>query len=236
MKIVCIIPARLDSNRFPRKIFAKLSGKTLLENVIESAKKVTLFDRVIVAGCSQEVVDVAFAHGVEGVLTDPMIPNGTIRIISAIEKLAIKGDIFVNWQADEPFITEELIETLLQVNDHSDAFTLKKKIDKESASDPNIVKVVTDLSGKALYFSRAPIPYQRGKEADYYKHIGLYAFTSRALDIIKTLKQAPLEECEVLEQLRWLEHGMNIQVSCSQLDVMGIDTQEDLVKANNRTV
>ncbi len=227
-----MIPARLDSKRFPRKIFANLGGKTLLGNVLEAAKKVKIFDEIIVAACSQEVIEICKEHGVKAVLTDPLLPNGTMRIISAIEKLGLVADVFVNWQADEPFITEEVIKTLLTGNLETDIWTLKKEIDKQEAFEPSIVKVVTDLCDKALYFSRSLIPYQRGESAKYYKHIGLYAFTKKALDKIKKTHPTPLEEAEVLEQLRWLENGLSIQVASTQEDVMGIDTEKDLALAN----
>ncbi|MCH9617414.1 MAG: 3-deoxy-manno-octulosonate cytidylyltransferase [Chlamydiia bacterium] len=232
MKIVCIIPARANSTRFPRKVFAMLGKHTLLGNVIERAKKVSLFDDIYVAACSEEVAQIARDHGVKVVTTDPMLENGTDRITAAIEKEAITGDIFVNWQADEPFINETMIKELLSNREGTDIWTLKKKIDKEEANEPSIVKVVTGYGSKALYFSRSLIPYQRGDAATYFQHIGLYAYTGQALDKIASFQKTPLETSEVLEQLRWLENGLQIRVNETSQVAIGIDIPEDLYKAN----
>lgn len=232
MKIVCIIPARVNSQRFHKKIFAQLGDKTLLGTTIEAAKKVSLFDEVIVAGCTQEVVDLAHAHGVKGVVTDPLLPNGTLRMIAAIETLGITAEYFVNWQADEPFINEEVIMNLMSGGSNCDIWTLKKEIDRKEGEEPSVVKVVTDIEGKALYFSRSLIPYERGDGAKYFKHIGLYAFTKSALERIKGLQKSFLEGVEVLEQLRWLEHGLTIKVSVTYVNLMGIDTEKDLFVAH----
>jgi 3-deoxy-manno-octulosonate cytidylyltransferase (CMP-KDO synthetase) len=221
-----MIPARLDSKRFPRKIFAKLNEKTLLGNVIEAAKRVCLFDAIFVAGCSLEVIEEAEKYGVKGILTDPNLDNGTLRIIDAIEKANIEGDLFVNWQGDEPFINREMIEQL--VSGSCEIITLKKKIDKQEAKNPSVVKVVTDNKGKAMYFSRSPIPYIRGEQTPFYKHVGLYAFSSKTLKILKELPPSSLEKAEMLEQLRWLQNGIVIQVIETQYDTHGIDTEDDL--------
>jgi len=226
-----MIPARADSKRFHHKIFAHIDDMPLLGHVITAAKKVFLFEEVIVAACSKEVMDLATRYGVRAVLTDPSAPNGTMRIIEAIKKEGIDGDFFVNWQADEPFITETLIHTLLQGADQADILTLKIKIDQKSALESSTVKVVTDLAGKALYFSRALIPFQREGEAVYYKHIGLYAFSKRAIAMIAGLEQTPLECNESLEQLRWLENGLSIKVNVTDNEVVSIDTENDLIQA-----
>ena len=228
MKIICMIPARLDSKRFPRKIFAKLNNRTLLGNVIEAAKRVEVFDDIYVAACSKQVADEAHSHGVKSVITDPRLENGTYRIIDAIEKEDIKGDLFVNWQADEPFITPSIISRLLEGADSSDILTLKQKIEGDDIFSPSVVKVVTNLEGRALYFSRSVIPYHRNVGGDYFKHIGLYGYTKDAFKKIKTLEKGVLETVEVLEQLRWLEHGLNIHVTEVEESVIGIDTKEDL--------
>ncbi len=232
MKIICMIPARADSKRFHRKIFAKIGDMSMLGHVITAAKKVSLFDEVVVAACGKEVRDLALEYGVRAVLTDPGLPNGSMRIIDAIHKEGIEGDLFVNWQADEPFITEDIIKTLLEGAEGIDILTLKKKIDKKEALEPSIVKVVTDLENKALYFSRSMIPFQREGEAIYYKHIGLYAFSKKAIVTIAGLKQTPLEVNESLEQLRWLENGLSIKVNVTESEVIGVDTESDLIQAN----
>jgi 3-deoxy-manno-octulosonate cytidylyltransferase (CMP-KDO synthetase) len=225
-----MIPARLDSKRFPQKIFAKLGEKTLLGNVIEAAKKVSLFDGVYVACCSEQVVDEAKKHGVKGILTDPSLENGTLRIIDAIQKQGILGDLFVNWQGDEPFINEQMIMEL--ISGTGSIRTLKKKIDEEEAKNPSVVKVVTDNKGKALYFSRSPIPFIRGEKTPYFKHVGLYAFEYSALNKLKNLEPCILEKAEVLEQLRWLENGLSIEVMETLYDTKGIDTEKDLFEVN----
>ena len=232
MKVVCMIPARLDSKRFPRKIFAKLGEHTVLGNVIEAAKKIPIFDAIYVAGCSPDVIAIASDHGVCGILTDPNLINGTERISAAIKNEGIDGDIFVNLQADEPFINETMIDELLACKEKTDIWTLKKKISKEDSLESSIVKVVCDKTGKALYFSRAQIPFERGDSATYYKHIGLYAYTKDALKIISNFQKTPLESSEKLEQLRWLENGLQIRVNETEEEAIGIDTPKDLDKAN----
>jgi 3-deoxy-manno-octulosonate cytidylyltransferase (CMP-KDO synthetase) len=227
-----MIPARAASTRFPRKIFSMLGEHTLLGNVIEAAKKVSLFDDIYVAACSEEVAKIALDHGVKVVLTNPDLENGTERITTAIEKEAILGDIFVNWQADEPFINENMIKSLLAKREGTDVWTLKRRISQEESLEPSLVKVVTDTNGKALYFSRSQIPYQRGNTATYFQHIGLYAYTSKALKKITSFQKTPLETAEVLEQLRWLENGLQIQVNETSEVAIGIDIPEDLHKAN----
>jgi 3-deoxy-manno-octulosonate cytidylyltransferase (CMP-KDO synthetase) len=231
MKIVCMIPARLNSSRFQRKILAPLGEVTLLGAVIDAAKKVKLFDDVVVAGCSDEVIELAKDHGARAYLTDPDLPNGTMRIISAIEDNNIEGDVFVNWQADEPFITEDVIMTLINDQVKADIWTLKKSIDAETAKDSNIVKVVSDVNGRALYFSRSVVPFARNNVDQYFKHIGLYAFSRSILNSIKKLTSTSLEQSESLEQLRWLENGISIQVTETKRDALGVDTAQDLKNA-----
>ena len=232
MKIVCMIPARLNSKRFPGKIFSKLGEKTLLGNVIDAAKEVEVFDEVVVAVCSSEVAEVAKEHGARAVLTDPALPNGTMRILAAIEQEGIEGEVFVNWQADEPFISKKMIHDLLEGRGQADVWTLKKQVDREVAQDPNIVKVVCGKDGKALYFSRSLIPFEREEGAPFYKHIGLYAYTKEALKKISMFQKTPLERAEKLEQLRWLEQGLSIEVGETIEEVHGVDTLADLDQAN----
>ncbi|MCH9621884.1 MAG: 3-deoxy-manno-octulosonate cytidylyltransferase [Chlamydiia bacterium] len=236
MKVICMIPARLDSSRFHRKIMAKLGDFTMLGQVIESAKKISLFDEIYVAACSKEVVDEANKHGIQAFLTEPDLPNGTMRIISAIQDNDIKGDIFVNLQADEPFVNEEVIKVLLNTKGESDIWTLKTKIGLKKAKEPSNVKVVTDRLGKALYFSRSIIPFPRNETENFYKHVGLYAFSEEAIKKIQNLNATPLEQAECLEQLRWIENGMSIRVSEVTTNLIGIDTKEDLKIAQRAIV
>ena len=147
----------------------------------------------------------------------------------------MKGDIWVNWQGDEPFIHQEMIKNLLQTIDEAyDIWSLKKEIEREEEiDDPNVVKVVTDPQDRALYFSRSPIPYDRDglEDVTYYKHVGIYAYTALALKQISTLSPSLLEQAERLEQLRFLENGMTIQVHETTHESLGIDIPEDLVRA-----
>jgi len=164
--------------------------------------------------------------------------SGTDRLIELQKTQKMQGDIWVNWQGDEPFIHKEMIGDLLQSTDQDcDIWTLKKEIKKElDIEDPNVVKVVTDFHNKALYFSRSPIPYDRDGLDDVtcYKHIGIYAYTGKALEKISNLKESSLERSEGLEQLRFLENGMKIEVHETSFETQGIDVPEDLAKAMDR--
>lgn len=229
-KIVCVIPGRLESTRFPRKILADLEGKPLIERVFEAASGVKCFDKVVIALNSKEAVLAVQAYGLDAILTEGTL-SGTDCLVKIASSGVISGDIWVNWQGDEPFISSAIIEDLLPSNLGSgvDVWTLKKKIiDKERIESPHVVKVVTDLNGKALYFSRSTIPYGVGP---YFKHIGLYAYTKEALQKIGSMPLSSLEKSEKLEQLRFLENGMHIQVHETAHETIGIDLPEHLEKA-----
>lgn len=230
-KIICVIPARLNSTRFPRKVLAMLHGKPLLQWVWEAAISTNCFDQTIIAVDAKETADVARSFGADVLFTSPDCMSGTDRLIEIQESENAHGDIWVNWQGDEPFITRSMIETLLQSSDslHEEVWTLKKKIDRHAEIDsPHVVKVVCDSQGKALYFSRSKIPYFRepSEQTVYYKHVGIYAFSDIALRKIAKFPIAPLEEAEKLEQLRYLYHGMKIRVHETDQEIFGIDTRE----------
>jgi 3-deoxy-manno-octulosonate cytidylyltransferase (CMP-KDO synthetase) len=171
-------------------------------------------------------------------MTSPDCPSGTDRLIELQAEGKMQGDIWVNWQGDEPFIHQEMIENLLQTTDETyDIWSLRKEIEREEdIEDPNVVKVVTDSQDRALYFSRSPIPYDRDglEDVTYYKHVGIYAYTTHALKQISTLSPSLLEQSEGLEQLRFLENGMNIQVHETSHETLGIDIPEDLARAMDR--
>lgn len=224
--VACVIPARLGSTRFPRKMLALLKGKPLVQWAYEGAMRCRLFDEVVVAVDSDEILDVVEGFGGRAVMTSVHCLNGTERQIELRQRGLVKTDIWVNWQGDEPFIGPEMIKTLLQNCDEGEIWTLKKAID--DPSNPNVVKVVCDSQGRALYFSRSPIPYGAKK---YYKHVGIYAFSDGALQKISKLKPCQLEEIERLEQLRWLDHGMSIRVHETSQEIIGIDTPEQLMVA-----
>ncbi len=240
MKTVCVIPARLKSTRFPRKMLALLKGIPLLERVWTQASRVSLFDDVLFAIDSEETGRLIDSFGGKWKMTSEECPSGTHRLIELLKSGKVEGDLFVNWQGDEPFICESMIVDLLQssAHDKSDVWTLKKRIVKEEElHNPHIAKVVCDARGFALYFSRSQIPYYRDI-ADFsqkivYKHVGLYAYTRQALEEIDTLPLSPLEHAEQLEMLRFLSHGLKIRVHETDREVMGIDLPEHLAQAES---
>lgn len=221
--VVCVIPARLGSTRFPRKMLALLKGKPLVQWAYEGAMRCPWFDEVIVAVDSEEILDAVEGFGGRAVMTAVECQNGTERLIELQKRGVLHGDIWVNWQGDEPFIGPKMIQTLLQSCDEGDVWTLKIAID--DPHNPNVVKVVCDAKDRALYFSRSPIPH--GGQ-NYFKHVGIYAYSDRGLKIISTLAPCPLEREERLEQLRFLYHGLSIQVHEIDEEIIGIDTPEQL--------
>lgn len=237
MKVVCVIPARLNSERFPRKVLSQLGSKPLLQWVWEAATSCTQFDEVVFAVDHAETENLIKTFGATSIMTSETCPCGTDRLTELMEKGAIEGDIWVNWQGDEPFVHSLMIDDLLQTAEkgESDVWTLKKKIEcDEEVSSPHVVKVVTDLQKKALYFSRSPIPYSRAEKATYYKHIGLYAFTKEALIKIQKMSPTPLECFESLEQLRFMEQGLTLEVHETNFETRGIDVPEDLAAAEKQ--
>jgi 3-deoxy-manno-octulosonate cytidylyltransferase (CMP-KDO synthetase) len=235
-KIACVIPARLKSTRFPRKILAQLHNKSLLQWVWEAAQSIPFFHSVTVAVDAEETADVVRSFGGHCLMTSESCPTGTIRASEILAEKKIDADIVVCWQADEPFLHEKIIGELLQSvhTDSSDVWTLKKKItslaDIESTHVP---KVVTDAEGYALYFSRCPIPFHRDlQETVYYKHIGIYAYTKEALLRLARLPAGHLAETEKLEQLQFLYHGMKVRVHETEHEGFGIDIPEHLEKAH----
>jgi 3-deoxy-manno-octulosonate cytidylyltransferase (CMP-KDO synthetase) len=237
-KIACVIPARLKSTRFPKKMLATLKDKPLLEWVWERARKVSCFDEVVFAIDAEETAKLIRSFGGKYFMTSENCTNGTERLIELLEKNLVTADIWVNWQGDEPFINEQMICDLLQSCDRedSDIWTLKKKIVKiEEALNPHIAKIVCDHRGYALYFSRSMIPYYRdvtdSTQKSFYKHVGLYAFTPDSLRKISHLQLCAIEGAEQLEQLRFLYHNLRIRVHETQYEVLGIDLPEHLALA-----
>jgi len=226
---ICVIPARLEASRFPEKLLALLGGKPLIQWAWEGAKNVSLFDQVVVAVDSKELLDCVENFGGEAILTSKECASGTDRLVELQQSRQLEGDIWVNWQGDEPFITEAAISSLLQSLSGGEIWTLKKKITKEEEiASPHVVKVVCDERGRALYFSRSCIP---SDQKNIYKHIGLYAYTDSALSKIAQLPPCALEKQERLEQLRFLYNGMQIQVHETDQEIFGIDTKEELAIA-----
>lgn len=230
-KVICIVPARLHSTRFPKKILQKLKDKSLLQWVFEAASRCEIFDDIIFAVDASEVFEHVRSFGGRAMMTGPHHINGTSRLIEVISDPKITADIVVNWQADEPFIKRSLILDLLQsIDQEGQIWTLKRKIKQvELLEDPNIVKVVCNSKDEAMYFSRSLIPFDiQNPQSARYKHIGIYAFTFKTLKEIRDLKEAPCEIQESLEQLRFLYHGFKIKVHTTKYETFGIDTKKHL--------
>ncbi len=241
--ITGIIPARYASTRFPGKPLAMLSEKPMVQWVYEGCKD--SFDHIAVATDDRRIAAAVEQFGGKCIMTSPDHHTGTERCLEAVQKLdqqhGIRSDIVVNIQGDEPFIRQEQIRELLGcfVNAKVQIGTLRRALAAdEDPADPNIVKMTTDHTGRALFFSRAPIPYFRFIDnpapQHYMKHIGLYAFRKNTLEEICKLPPSPLEQAESLEQLRWMEHGFEIHTRPTGFVSMGVDTPEDLEKIRNR--
>ena len=239
MKFIGIIPARYASTRFPGKPLAVLGGKAVIQRVYEQATSV--LDETWVATDDDRIYQAVEAFGGRAVMTRSDHKSGTDRIEEAAEKIGTNADVIINIQGDEPFIQPSQIKTLMQLFDNTDTQigTLGKKFESmEAAKSSNSPKIVTDLQGFALYFSRSVIPFVRGIEQDewikhfpYLKHLGLYAYRREVLREVTQLPQSPLELAESLEQLRWLENGYRIRVGLTDVETVGIDTPEDLQRA-----
>jgi len=229
---VIIIPARLASTRFPGKILADIHG---LPMVIATAKRVQNLDDVAIAADTEEVVTLAQKHGFKAILTSQNHQSGTDRINEAASKLSLSEDeIIVNVQADEPFIEEAVVRSVIERAKNTEAMITSacKKIDLLHVKDPNLVKVILDTHSNAIYFSRSAIPYDReGGFEGYFGHLGIYAFRKKALETFCALPYAPLEHIEKLEQLRAIYHGYKIAMVEVQSQSFGIDTKEDLKRA-----
>jgi 3-deoxy-manno-octulosonate cytidylyltransferase (CMP-KDO synthetase) len=226
-----VIPARLASTRLPRKMLREIAGKPLLAWVVQAAKRCKELDEVLVATDSGEVAALCHNIDVRCEITSPELPSGTDRI-HAISHTN-DADIYVNIQGDEPLLRPEHIADLLRPFSHAqkqvDVATLKVRCTPENIANPNAVKVVSAADGRALYFSRATIPYDRdGISPEYWKHIGLYAYRKAALERFPSLPPSALERVERLEQLRFLENGLSVYVEATEHDTIGVDTEADL--------
>lgn len=232
LKIIGVIPARLESQRLPQKVLRPIHGRPMLHWVYERAAGSTLLAQLVVASDSEKVLEFCFENDIPFVRTGQH-PSGSDRIHEVMENT--DGDVYVNIQGDEPTVRPDHVECLVRpiIEGRCEITTLKVAIDEGSAQDPNCVKVVTDLHGCALYFSRLPIPHNRGdrKDLEYYKHLGLYGYTRRALSLFHSLPPSFLENAEKLEQLRLLENGIPVLVEETPHDTIGVDTEEDLERA-----
>ena len=235
-QVTAIIPARWASTRFPGKPLVKLRGKPLLQHVWERAGRAKLVDRVIVATDDMRIAEAAFAFGAEVALTSSKHPTGTDRLAEVASKLK-SAPIILNVQGDEPDIAPSTIDRLAQALQDDPALgmvTAANPIaDRSDIGNPNVVKVVADLAGRALYFSRSTIPHDRDGDGGikYLRHQGIYGYRRKVLlDFVKW-KPTPLEKAEKLEQLRALEHGVSIGVIVVKKGSVGVDVPADLAKA-----
>ncbi len=231
MKSIIIIPARYSSTRFPGKVIAELLGKTVIQRVYEKASG-SGADRVLVATDSEKVLKTVESFGAECVMTSASHVSGSDRVWEAYEKSGSDADLIVNLQGDEPLLPSAVIDSLLDAmrGGDTDIATVAVPVSRgEFSEDANAVKVVLGRNARALYFSRAGIPFLRdgGKDAPMLLHWGIYAYTRDSLKRFVSFSPSRLENCEKLEQLRALENGMEIRVVTSAEKTVGIDTPED---------
>ena len=247
MKYIAIIPARYASTRFPGKPLAVLGGKTVIQRVYEQVSG--MLDEVYVATDDERILQCVERFGGRAVMTRADHKSGTDRIEEAVEKIEAGGMsreddeelVVINVQGDEPFIQPSQVETLMHLFDEpsTQIGTLGKPFESlEAVRNPNSPKIVTDVRGFALYFSRSVIPYIRGVDSDdwfgqfpFLKHLGIYAYRREVLAEVTRLPQSSLEKAESLEQLRWLQNGYRIRVGLTDVETVGIDTPEDLQRA-----
>jgi len=229
MKAIAVIPARLASTRLPRKMLRQIAGQSLIARVYEGVRSSPLLEDVIIAADSDEIMQVCRQHGWNARMTSAAHRSGTERVREISNLVA--ADVYLNVQGDEPLTRAEHIAALLDLmkDPTVQVGTLKTPASAEDIHNPNAVKVVTDAAGRALYFSRATIPFDRdGSSPSYFKHLGFYAYRKAALDRFCALPESPSERSERLEQLRFLENGIPIQVAETPYDTVGVDTEEDL--------
>jgi 3-deoxy-manno-octulosonate cytidylyltransferase (CMP-KDO synthetase) len=232
-RIAAVIPARLGSTRMARKVLRSIAGRPMVEWVWRAAQASGLMDPVVVATDADEVAEVCRTRSIPVVMTSPACPSGSDRVREVARQ--IDAEIYVNIQGDEPTLTPDFFPPLLALFDRPEVevSTLSVPCPPHEINNPNAVKVVTALDGRALYFSRATIPLDRDAAgfAGYRKHLGIYAYRKHALARFASLPPSPLERRERLEQLRLLENGINIYLAEAPRDTVGVDTEEDLMRA-----
>jgi 3-deoxy-manno-octulosonate cytidylyltransferase (CMP-KDO synthetase) len=237
MKILCVIPSRIRSTRLPRKPLLQIQGKPMVQWTYENAARCKVLSDLVVATDDQEIANVISGIGGKVFMTDPDIPTGSERV-AAVAELYPDMDVIINLQGDEPFIKPSMLEKLVApylAGESPEMTTLASPLDmNQSYQEPGAVKVITDIHGNALYFSRSPIPYFRSQtNAPVYHHMGLYAFRRDFLMKYKTLAQTPLELAESLEQLRVLENGYKIRVCLTKEKTLEINTPEEYERAQS---
>lgn len=238
MKIIGVIPARYQSSRFPGKPLADIMGKSMIRRVYEQAKKSKELSAVVIATDDERIMEHVLQFTDNVMMTSVNHNNGTERVMEVVDTLSNKNenyDIVVNIQGDEPLISPNAIDEVISIlteNANADIATLINQSEISDIDDVNNIKVVIDNKGKALYFSRSPIPYYRstGMRKTYNKHIGIYAFKIDVLKNIVLLEKTPLEIAESLEQLRWIENGYAVYVKYTDYKSIGVDVPEDIKK------
>jgi 3-deoxy-manno-octulosonate cytidylyltransferase (CMP-KDO synthetase) len=232
-RIVCVIPARLASSRLARKVLRDIAGKPMLAHVYDAARRSPLLHDVIIATDSEEVLKLGQAKGWKVEMTSAAHRSGTDRVHEVAQR--VPADVYVNIQGDEPLARPEHLAALLKPMSRPEVMvsTIKTPCPRHDIANPSAVKVVTDRSGRALYFSRSTIPFNRDQSGttEYFKHLGFYAYSKDALDRFCRLPESRLETTERLEQLRFLENGIDIYVEETPFDTVGVDTEEDLKRA-----
>jgi 3-deoxy-manno-octulosonate cytidylyltransferase (CMP-KDO synthetase) len=233
LRFAAVIPARLASTRMHRKVLREIAGRPMVEWVWRAAAGSGLMDPVIVATDSEEVAAVCSARGIPVEMTSPDCPSGSDRVREVARR--VDADVYVNIQGDEPMLTPEFFPPLLTLFDRPEVqvATLAVRCPPHEIALPDAVKVVTAIDGRALYFSRATIPHDRDGAgfAGYRKHLGIYAYRKAALERFAALPPGNLERVERLEQLRLLENGIDIYVAPAPRDTIGVDTEEDFLRA-----
>lgn len=242
MKFLGIIPARYASTRLPGKPLALIQGKPMIQHVYERVKESNTVDKIFIATDDERIMNVAASFGAEAILTSPLHNSGTERCAEVASVIGKNFDVIINIQGDEPFIEAEHLTALrdLFINDEVQIGSLIKRISSlDELINQNVVKAVKTPEGKALYFSRAVVPYLRNiEEPDwlhhhpFFKHIGMYGYRKETLLKIAQLSPTLLEQAESLEQLRWLENNFTIHLAETFTETLSIDTMEDLIKAN----
>lgn len=248
MKFIGIIPARFNSSRFPGKPLAMISGKPMIQHVFENASKADTLTELIVATDDDRIFDAVIGFGGKAIMTSQSHPSGTDRCNEVLYLLAAKSehfDVAINIQGDEPFLNPEQIELVVQSfknKPETKITTLVKKISQTNELfNHNVVKAVVDRDGKAIYFSRQPIPFMRDLQEDqwlkhhsYFKHIGIYGYRSKILNEICDLPKSGLEKAENLEQLRWIENAYEIRAAVTTIENKAVDSPEDLKKITGK--
>jgi 3-deoxy-manno-octulosonate cytidylyltransferase (CMP-KDO synthetase) len=233
-KILGVIPARLASTRLPRKVLREIASKPMVEWVWRAAAGSGQMDEVVVATDSDEVAKACRERGISVVMTSPECASGSDRVYEVSRKM--EAEIYVNIQGDEPLLTPEHFAPLLALfaRPEVEVSTISVPCPSEDVANPNAVKVVTAADGRALYFSRSTIPFDRDSVhfSGYRKHLGLYAYRKPALEKFAALAPSPLEQIERLEQLRLLENGISIYVGQAAGDSIGVDTEDDLQRVD----